>query len=135
MPLKPKKDLNLIAKIEKAISEKYGEKAIQNPASFWNEEKEKEYLEQVKELESKKQEEYQYSEKVEKNGFFVSKKLINKEANRSCPVCDKYSFSLNDDLYLNKYDCCYECYVIYIEDREERWKKGWRPDNGRKQRT
>ena len=60
---------------------------------------------------------------------------INKEANRSCPVCDKYSFSLNDDLFLNKYDCCYECYVIYVEDREERWKKGWRPDNGRKQRT
>ena len=70
--MKKKKDLNLVVKIEKAISEKYGEEAIQNPASLWDEEKEKEYLEQVRELESKKQEEDQYNEKVEKNGFFVS---------------------------------------------------------------
>jgi hypothetical protein len=35
-------------------------------------------------------------------------------------------------MYLSKYDCCFECYVEYIEDREQRWEKGWRPDNGRK---
>ena len=38
--MKPKKDLNYIAKVEKAIAKKYGDLAIQNPAKFWNEEKE-----------------------------------------------------------------------------------------------
>ena len=82
--------------------------------------------------EERKQEKLNSDEKIEKNGFFVSRKLINKETNRSCSVCDKYSFSLKDDMYLSKYDCCFECYVEYIEDREQRWEKGWRPDNGRK---
>ena len=42
--MKPKKDLNYIAKVEKAIAKKYGNIAIQNPASFWDEEKEKKYI-------------------------------------------------------------------------------------------
>ena len=36
-----KKDVNEIAAIEKAISEKYGSEAIQNPKANWDEEKEK----------------------------------------------------------------------------------------------
>ena len=47
------KDLNQIAKIEKAIADKYGEDAITNPKAFWDENKEKEYLEQMKEFYSK----------------------------------------------------------------------------------
>jgi len=43
-----KKDLNQIAAIEKAIKQKYGEEAIQNPKANWDEAKEKEYLEQLK---------------------------------------------------------------------------------------
>ena len=39
--MKPKKDLNYIAKVEQAIAKKYGEEAIQNPASFWDEKKRK----------------------------------------------------------------------------------------------
>ena len=34
-----KKDLNEIAKIEKAIKKKYGSEAIQNPKANWNKEK------------------------------------------------------------------------------------------------
>ena len=48
-----------------------------------------------------------------------------------CPVCGKYSFQLKDDLYMNKFDCCYECFIQYIQGREERWDSGWRPDNTR----
>ena len=43
-----KKDLNEIAKIEKAIKEKYGEEAIQNPKGSWSKEKEDKYLEELK---------------------------------------------------------------------------------------
>ena len=62
--MKPKKDLNYIAKVEKAIAKKYGDIAIQNPASFWNEEKEKKYLEQLKE-ETKQQAKVELEPKLE----------------------------------------------------------------------
>ena len=44
------KNLNQIAAVEKAIAEKYGAEAIANPRADWDEEKEKEYLSQMKEL-------------------------------------------------------------------------------------
>jgi hypothetical protein len=40
------KDPNYIAKLEKAITQKYGEEAINNPRRFWDEDKEKEYIQQ-----------------------------------------------------------------------------------------
>ena len=43
-----KRDLNEIAKLEKAIKEKYGEEAIQNPKGTWDKEKEDKYLEELK---------------------------------------------------------------------------------------
>ena len=122
-----KKDLNYIAKLERAISKKYGEEAIQNPKSTWDPEKEKEYLRQLKELEhARKSNE---SEKVEIQGFLAEKKLLNRETDRICNTCSTYSFDLKDDIYMIKYDACFKCYVQYIENREERWKSGWRPTN------
>ena len=44
------KNYDQIAATEKAIAEKYGTEAIQNPKANWDEAKEKEYLEQMKEL-------------------------------------------------------------------------------------
>ena len=35
-----------IAKLEKAITQKYGEEAAHNPKRFWDKKKEKEYIEQ-----------------------------------------------------------------------------------------
>ena len=93
-------------------------------------EKEQEYLEQIKRLTEKETELQQKDEKVEVNGILVAKKLLNKESNRTCPVCDTYSFSVKDDVYMNKYDCCWKCYIQWVEDREERWLSGWRPNNG-----
>jgi len=37
-----------IAKLEKAISQKYGDDTIDNPRKFWNEDKEREYIKQSK---------------------------------------------------------------------------------------
>ena len=42
-----KKDLNQIAKIEKAMSKKFGKESIVNPKSGWNDEKEKQYLQDL----------------------------------------------------------------------------------------
>ena len=116
-----KKDFNWVVKIERAIAEKYGDIAIQNPRAYWNEEKENSYLEQIKERYKKDIKQKESAEKINKDGFFVSKKLLTKDEDRVCPACFEYSFDLKDDLYMNKYDCCYKCYMHFVEGRENRW--------------
>ena len=129
---KKKRDPNLIAKLEQAIEKKYGKEAVLHPKSNWDEEKEQKYLEQSKEYLKKQKAKKEKIEKIEKDGFLISKKLLTKRSNRTCPVCDTYSFDTKDDIYMSKYDCCYECYIQYVEDREERWQTGWRPNTGDK---
>ena len=124
-----KKDLNKIVQIEKAIAKKYGKETIANPKSGWTDEKEKEYLEELKQLSQKDYKKSKSIEKVEKDGFLLSKNLINKKSKRKCPVCDIYSFDMEDDLYMNKFECCFQCFVQWVEGREERWLNGWRPNN------
>ena len=124
-----KKDLNVIAELERAIAQKYGKEAIQHPRSNWDEEKEKEYLEQLKKLSIKENKKKEKTEKVEKDGFLISKKLLKKRGNRNCPICEVYSFEIKDDLYMSRYSCCCECYIEFVEGREERWESGWRPNN------
>jgi hypothetical protein len=119
------KDPNYAIKIEKAIAEKYGEEAVVNPKSQWDDEKEKEYLEQLK---SNYRQEKQESTMKDLNGVLISKELLNRESKRSCPICNTYSFKSVDDLYMTKFDCCLKCYIQWVEGREERWKLGWRPN-------
>jgi len=120
-----KKDLNYIAGLEKAIKQKYGEDAIQNPSSNWTPEKEKEYLEQLKENKIKEM----TSDRIEeREGFLFSAKLIKKDNKSVCTICSNI-LKQRDMLFETKYECCQNCYVHYVEGREERWKQGWRPDN------
>ena len=117
-----KKDLNYIAKLEQAIAKKYGEETIQNPRSTWTQEKEQKYLEEIKEIHKQELQNKTYDEKIEANGFFVSKKLLTNKEDRTCPTCFVYSFEQKDDVYMNKYDCCYRCYLRFVEGKEERWQ-------------
>ena len=118
-----------IVKLEKAISQKYGEEATYNPKRFWDEEKEKQYLQQSVEEQQKFAKNAESQDKIEADGFLINKKLLNRDHNRTCPVCSKYSFHPRDDLYMNKFKACFRCYIQYIEGgREERWKNGWRPN-------
>ena len=96
--MKKNKDPNYVAKLEKAIAEKYGSTTIQNPMSFWDDEKEELHKEESE--------------------------------NRTCPVCDAYSFDLKDNTYMKKFNCCKQCFFQWVEGREDRWKTGWRPNNG-----
>ena len=122
------KDYNYIAKLEKAIKEKYGEESILNPKSKWNQEKEKKFLEEMKQFYKKQESNRRNKEREEHNGFFISKAAKKKKVERTCPVCGSYSFKLKDDLYMNKFQCCFNCYIQYVEGREERWQSGWRPE-------
>tara|TARA_B100000214_G_C23914354_1_gene602906 strand:- start:329 stop:727 length:399 start_codon:yes stop_codon:yes gene_type:complete len=121
-----KEDPNYVVKVEAAIKEKYGEEAVQNPKKFWTQEKEKEYLKQLKEFYNKSEDKSQDKDRV--GDVYVSKKILNRDSNRQCPVCDKYSFDKKDDLYMNKFKCCFGCYIQYVHGREKRWRSGWRPD-------
>jgi hypothetical protein len=123
-----KKDPNKIAAVEKAISQKYGEETIQNPRANWDQEKEKEYLSQMKELYTKIKSTDELHEKVDINGIKVSKKLLNRESLRSCSICGNFPKKSMDDVCLTKFDCCSKCHLQYVEGREERWLKGWRPE-------
>ena len=125
-----KKNNPNIAGIEKAIAEKYGAEAIINPSSLWNKEKEEDYTEQQRRIASQTSD--IGNEKVEVDGVLIPKKLLNRETNRTCPTCKEYSFSARDDLYMIKYDCCHKCYIQWVEDREQRWLDGWRPNQGEK---
>ena len=122
-----KKDLNEIAKYEVAISKKYGKEAIQHPKADWNDEKEEEYQQQIRDLYQKEVKYREKNEKVEVDGILISKKLFSKDEDRVCPVCSTYSFELRDNVYMTKFDCCFKCYINWVEGREERWKTGWRP--------
>ena len=124
------KDLNKIAAIEKAIAERYGDDTIQSPRANWDEDKEKEYLSQMKEFYKKIDKNDAHQEKIEINGIKVSKKLLNRESLKTCPVCGSFPKKSMDDVCLLKFECCSKCYIQYVEGREERWLKGWRPNNG-----
>ena len=80
-----KKDLNYIAKLEQAIAKKYGAETIQNPRSTWTQEKEEKYLEEIKQIYKKEIQKSTYDEKIQANGFFVSKKLLTNKEDRTCP--------------------------------------------------
>ena len=119
------KDLNYIAKLEKAISGKYGKEAIQNPKANWDDEKEKDYLEQLEEIYAIEKKED--DDKVEVDGVFIPRKLIKKDTERICPLCKKYSFLTKDDVYMRKFNCCHRCFLENIDGKAHLWEKGWRP--------
>ena len=60
-------DFDKLAAIEQAITKKYGKEAIQNPRANWDEIKEKEYLQQMKELYRKTKRIEEFQEKVDLN--------------------------------------------------------------------
>ena len=121
-------DLNDIARFENAIAKKYGPEAIENPRKHWNDEKEKSYQDQIKKLAEKELAFEEKDDKVEVDGFLISKKLLNRErTKRVCPVCRAYSFKIKDDVFMKKFECCEKCYTQWVEGREERWLSGWRP--------
>jgi len=120
-------DPNFVVKLEKAIEQRWGSEAVENPKKHWTPEKEKKHAEEVREFYKLQASKNTKNSKEKFKGFLISKKLLTKENERECPVCGSYSFSGRDDLYMARYECCFGCYVQWIEDREERWENGWRP--------
>lgn len=123
------RDLNEIAAIEKTLSEEYGKDSIKNFKSEWDQAKEKEYLNQLKAY--NKRANNAETQRTTVNGIQISQKALEKKSERSCPVCKTYSFSGKDDLYMNRFKCCYNCYIDFVQGREDRWNEGYVPNNKR----
>jgi hypothetical protein len=109
-----KLEFNKIAELERAIEKKYGKIATKNPASFWNKDKEEEYLEQLREQILQEEE----HEQIKINGVLVTEKLFNRGNIQVCSRCDKQCLSLNDDLFYVKYEMCERCFYLYKDGRE-----------------
>ena len=127
--MKTRKDPNTIAAIEKAIAEKYGKDTVQDFRNEWQEDKERHYLNQLKEMRIERDKFSMYKEEVVVGDVKITKRSNSQKQDRSCPVCKTYSFSRRDDLYMNRFKCCYDCYIDFIQYREEEWKSGVRPTN------
>ena len=91
------KDLDYIARLEKAISRKYGDKAVLNPMSNWSEEREKEYLEQLKALDKKRLEK-EGSSHIEANNEASNNVLAKQQLFTSIPR--RFSVPMRDIWYL-----------------------------------
>ena len=104
-------DPDYLIKLEKAIQEKYGDNTVLNPKASWDSEKEEQYLKSIKEISRSEKP----REKIEVDGVLIPKKLFTKESERTCPVCETYSFKGRDDMYMAKFKCCYKCYVQHVE--------------------
>ena len=122
-----KKNLNYIAGVEKAIVKKYGRNAAQDFRSTWDPSMEKEYLQQLKERNKKIDNYNSQKEVIEVGEVLITKRLSDPNNSRTCPACKTYSFSLKDDLYMNRFECCFGCYLDFVIAREEDWMSGKRP--------
>ena len=122
-----KKDWDTIAAVEKAIAQKDGKLAVQDFRAEWAPEKEEEYLKQIKSR--RHQNKDSIGETIVKGDVVINKRNKKQKTERTCPVCKTYSFSRRDDLYMNRFDCCERCYIVFVVNREERWRDGWRPDD------
>lgn len=44
-----------------------------------------------------------------------------------CPVCERLMVGLKSISTWYNHRCCIDCFIEWVEEREERWSTGWRP--------
>lgn len=115
--------------IEQAIVKKYGKETVQTPGKDWTPEQDEKLRENLNKREQARYQRQKEGEKVSQNGFLISKRILREEGKLSkCLHCNSLLTSSVHLFYIVKYDACKDCYIKYIEGREERWQSGWRPN-------
>jgi len=112
-----KRDWNDIAALEQLMEKKFGKESTIDPRSNWNPIKEKEYIQQTKDNYKREIEQEQQEQKLF-DGFSLKGKLFSSGLNYFCTKCEKHSTNPDDDVYLNKYKCCYICYIKHYEGKK-----------------
>lgn len=102
------KDPNDIVKLEKAIAQKYGNQAIVNPKSLWDEQSETSYQQQLSGSFAEK--EKKIVEEVKEGYSIQNTRLVIPEC-RICSKCGIFSLNARDSLYLNKFELCHRCFL------------------------
>lgn len=120
-------DAQTIAALEKAVAEKYGKDAVQDFRSEWKEEDEKKYLNQLKKRAKSSLQKEEPMHIVDDGDIVIKTRRTEKTQDRTCPVCKTYSFSPQDDLYMNRFKACRLCYYDFIFCREDDWMSGKKP--------
>lgn len=46
-----------------------------------------------------------------------------------CPTCKRMMKGSKCNSTYYQYNCCYDCYIQWVEDREQKWLAGWRPSD------
>tara|TARA_B100000519_G_C14053945_1_gene348820 strand:- start:165 stop:533 length:369 start_codon:yes stop_codon:yes gene_type:complete len=102
------KDYEYIAKLERAISKKYGKITIQNPRSSWDERKEESFLRSVKNF-------YQRIN-LSKDERGEYKPHLN---DNRCEICQKHHYFMNlmDEVSFVRHRVCRSCFLNHIEGR------------------
>ena len=64
--------------------------------------------------------------------MFIKNKIVivdhsKKKSNFFCKVCNFPLIDYLDFEKNEKYDCCNECFMTYVESRKNEWNNGWRP--------
>ena len=44
-----------------------------------------------------------------------------------CPVCEMVMRGSRSTKTYYDFGCCMHCHIEFVEDREDRWRGGWRP--------
>lgn len=107
--------------IDDIFEAKFGKFSTIDISSFWNVHKEEKYKEYIKNTK------YKNINFIDILGIKYSRNIFQKKS-KNCILCGKHNYRLVDMTSYDKYRTCSTCYVQYIEDREERWKNGWRPN-------
>jgi hypothetical protein len=124
-----RRDQRYVQALSDELARQYGEKVVQPIDDFVTECDRAQIARSRKEFDQRSIKKKKETEKIDAGGFLISKKARDKKrGERTCPVCNKFSFYFKDDIYMARYQCCENCFIVYVEGREERWKSGWRPN-------
>lgn len=56
------------------------------------------------------------------------KKETNKKNSFFCSICSYPFITYKDFSMKEKYKCCHDCYLKFVEARKNDWNAGWRPN-------
>jgi len=115
MNTEKKIDYDYAARVEKEVAKKYGNDAIDHPKANWNIEKEKQYIQQAREMAIKEAQNVVVRKELEQD-VLIDEKLFKKTDSsmlfgKKCPICEKRSQHARDEVYFKLYGCCYICSI------------------------
>lgn len=116
---------NQLLLFQSALRQKFGDFALIDLSTLWNETKEKMYrsfLQKESKIDS------EHALRI-KSGTSNKKLFI---LGNKCEGCSKVSLKVKDQPYMAKFNSCFSCYISYINGREDRWNEGWRPNHGKR---